>query len=862
MSVPSWAEPYINCINGTTRYNNKVCYNDIASWQKNPSIDGYNITQELGGSTLYSGVTWADFEYVYSMGGHRCAVCTGDGIATIDIRTVSGGYAITTFNKPLRKIFYYVYNHPQYTSYCALSLDSGWYDPANGRGEDNYTLKQFTTIYSTLQSLFDFLLSTVRYVDIYVDGENWSRVSPVTYTWQSVPSISGKNGILSLATIKDDAINNGDPVNNAVIDAFSNLPTSALASNLLGGSDDRWFIIDGDTEEVPPRWFTRVLEIYLYSSQRVDFDFAGNIVNPDESLTPFSVLTSCSTSGNVYLSILVDDENEVAKVSFIHDNGNSTYSYNQETFTDTEMHNLWIWLQGTYESGEINEETGESDNFNPRYAEDIGQPTQPTIDALDTGFTTMFRIESNELRALATYMWSSSFLDVISKWLEDPSDVVVGIMMFPVLPTTGSNPQQIIVGGIQTPANGYLITDQYKDILIGKRVVPFAGDGGKGNFLDFGPFTKCSVVLPYCGEHSLDMNDVAGKELELHYVVDFLTGSCVAYILVNGSCHYAFAGQMGTQIPISKASFNNMISAVISAGATIGGVMSSIATGGLTAPLTAGVGGAMISNVMNMHPDVTYHSGGGGVTGWIGNQEPYIRIEEPIPKIGNDQKSFVGLPTYMTKRIGNCNGFTKVIDAHLKNIPCTSAEQDQINSLLKNGIIIHEGSSTPSSTPSTTGNIVISFMTMKSETNVMGKYWKDGTGEILTIEGSLLYNQSISNPKLIIKGDIRPYNYCYIAEFGRFYYISDITVNESDIQTITLTVDVLQSFKSYIENCDGLVERQRTKTNKYFNDSMMWTQNNKNIVPLHFLGGDYTPSLFDRTNNCYVITLAGGVTAN
>ena len=153
-------------------------------------------------------------------------------------------------------------------------------------------------------------------------------------------------------------------------------------------------------------------------------------------------------------------------------------------------------------------------------------------------------------------------------------------------------------------------------------------------------------------------------------------------------------------------------------------------------------------------------------------------------------------------------------------------------------------------------------MTMKSETNVMGKYWKDGTGEILTIEGSLLYNQSISNPKLIIKGDIRPYNYCYIAEFGRFYYISDITVNESDIQTITLTVDVLQSFKSYIENCNGLVERQRTKTNKYFNDSMMWTQNNKNIVPLHFLGGDYTPSLFDRTNNCYVITLAGGVTAN
>ena len=846
MAIPSEYQEYINRLNG------RDVDNGSHFWFYDAPQTANNLTVVCYPFTEYTWFAW-DGTFSASSSSFSTPWLCASSIQTIYVTLNNGtySYSITIARRNVIK---------QYSDNFPNMMISGkwWYDKAYASASS----KTYSYSSTILAQVLDHICGRFKNIVLYVNGEKWADPIPPTYTWQSVPSISGKNGILSLATIKDDAINNGDPVNNAVIDAFSSLPTSALASNLLGGSDDRWFIIDGDTEEVPPRWFTRVLEIYLYSAQRVDFDFAGNIVNPDESLTPFSVLTSCSTSGNVYLSILVDDTNEVAKVSFIHDNGNNTYSYNQETFTDTEMNNLWVWLQGTYESGEINEETGESDNFNPRYAEDIGQPTQPTIDALDTGFTTMFRIESNELRALATYMWSSSFLDVISKWLEDPSDVVVGIMMFPVLPTTGRNPQQIIVGGIQTPANGYLITDQYKDILIGKRVVPFAGDGGKGNFLDFGPFTKCSVVLPYCGEHSLDMNDVAGKELELHYVVDFLTGSCVAYILVNGSCHYAFAGQMGTQIPISKASFNNMISAVISAGATIGGVMSSIATGGLTAPLTAGVGGAMISNVMNMHPDVTYHSGGGGVTGWIGNQEPYIRIEEPIPKIGDDQKSFVGLPTYMTKRIGDCSGFTKVIDAHLKNIPCTSAEQDQINSLLKNGIIIHTGSSTPSSTPTTTGNIVISFMTMKSETNVMGKYWKDGTGEILTIEGSLLYNQSISNPKLIIKGDIRPYNYCYIAEFGRFYYISDITVNESDLQTITLTVDVLQSFKSYIENCDGLVERQRTKTNKYFNDSMMWTQNNKHIVPLHFLGGDYTPSLFDRTNNCYVITLAGGVTAN
>ena len=38
---------------------------------------------------------------------------------------------------------------------------------------------------------------------------------PITYTWQSVLSVSGKNGISFLSTIQSVYLNNGDPVNNA-----------------------------------------------------------------------------------------------------------------------------------------------------------------------------------------------------------------------------------------------------------------------------------------------------------------------------------------------------------------------------------------------------------------------------------------------------------------------------------------------------------------------------------------------------------------------------------------------------------------------------------------------------------------------
>ena len=49
--------------------------------------------------------------------------------------------------------------------------------------------------------------------------------APVLYNWQSVPSISGKNGILLMPTLSDT--NNGNPVTGASSSAFTKAPSSA-----------------------------------------------------------------------------------------------------------------------------------------------------------------------------------------------------------------------------------------------------------------------------------------------------------------------------------------------------------------------------------------------------------------------------------------------------------------------------------------------------------------------------------------------------------------------------------------------------------------------------------------------------------
>ena len=48
----------------------------------------------------------------------------------------------------------------------------------------------------------------------------------VQYVWQSVPSISGKNGILSLVTIDSESINDGEPVSGAAVSVFDQAPSN------------------------------------------------------------------------------------------------------------------------------------------------------------------------------------------------------------------------------------------------------------------------------------------------------------------------------------------------------------------------------------------------------------------------------------------------------------------------------------------------------------------------------------------------------------------------------------------------------------------------------------------------------------
>ena len=64
---------------------------------------------------------------------------------------------------------------------------------------------------------YDNINKSIRFYEVI-------STPPITYQWQSVPSISGKNGILqSLVQIKESAINDGEPVSEASVTSFDSL---------------------------------------------------------------------------------------------------------------------------------------------------------------------------------------------------------------------------------------------------------------------------------------------------------------------------------------------------------------------------------------------------------------------------------------------------------------------------------------------------------------------------------------------------------------------------------------------------------------------------------------------------------------
>lgn len=311
--------------------------------------------------------------------------------------------------------------------------------------------------------------------------------------------------------------------------------------------------------------------------------------------------------------------------------------------------------------------------------DDIDIPSLPTLSAVDTGFITLFNPSLAQLKQLSSYMWDGSLFDLNTwqKLFADPMDAILGLSIVPVaVPNGGMG--EVKVGNISTGISMTRATSQYVEVDCGTINV----NEYWGAYLDYDPYTKAEIYLPYCGIHPIATDDIMGKPVHVVYHVDILSGACCAYVKCGGSVLYSFIGQCTSSIPISGTDFTNVINGVISAAVSVGAMA---ATGGATAPLVAP---KLAQTAINStKPSIEKSGGMSGTGGMMAVQTPYLILTRPRQALPARQNTFTGYPSFITENLGDLSGYTEIEEIHLENISATDSELSEIENLLKSGVI-------------------------------------------------------------------------------------------------------------------------------------------------------------------------------
>lgn len=326
--------------------------------------------------------------------------------------------------------------------------------------------------------------------------------------------------------------------------------------------------------------------------------------------------------------------------------------------------------------------TGDFDNT----SDPIAVSQLPVLSAVDTRFISLFKPDLTQLQSLATYMWGANFdLDTFKKLFNDPMAAILGLSIVPVVPPT-AEPAPITLGNITTTISMPKITCQYVQVPCGTLNVHEYW----GAYLDYSPFTKLEIYLPYIGVQTLDADDIMGRSVEVVYNIDVLSGACVAQLKCSDSVLYSFAGSCAVSIPITGRDWTNMINGIIGVATAAAGIAVAGATGGASVAAAA-AGGALsqtANSLSSMKPTVQKSGTMAAGSGMLAIQKPYLILTRPRQALPENQNRYTGYPSFITATLGDLTGMTYVYEIHLENIDCTQAEQAEIETLLKNGVIL------------------------------------------------------------------------------------------------------------------------------------------------------------------------------
>ena len=124
----------------------------------------------------------------------------------------------------------------------------------------------------------------------------------------------------------------------------------------------------------------------------------------------------------------------------------------------------------------------------------------------------------------------------------------------------------------------------------------------------------------------------------------------------------------------------------------------------------------------------------------------------------------------------------------------------------------------------------------------------------LSLTGSIRGGSNVINPEILIDGDPADfpsgYNYAYIPEFNRYYYLGDPTAYRANLVLLPLSVDVLMSFRDEILANEAIIDKQHTDGSTYLNDGS-WLHESREFYTIKSFSNGF------NNNGEYILITAG-----
>lgn len=139
----------------------------------------------------------------------------------------------------------------------------------------------------------------------------------------------------------------------------------------------------------------------------------------------------------------------------------------------------------------------------------------------------------------------------------------------------------------------------------------------------------------------------------------------------------------------------------------------------------------------------------------------------------------------------------------------------------------------------------ITLYSNSSDNNVVTK----NLSQIASLSGSLRNESGIMSPSILIEGTYPSANYCYISDWGRYYFIEEMISVRNNLSEIRCRIDTLMTYAQQIRGLTAIIKKQENDYNLYINDGSFMTYANDKVFTKGFPGS--------FSDDSYVLLVSG-----